>query len=335
MLFIAGILSWIFLRTGDVPPAPPPTPVDLDMPTVMTGELQFREEMKQAEIENQREIALRSTELDKSREIVKSGDIKLCDSISLEDIRVECVWRITLIEASNSGDIKLCDSLSETLLSECRDASYMSLALGVAQTGSLEDRKWVCAKIDNREKKAGCLSGIEREIVSSMGSLTGSLSGKDCDKLSSTWAQIACAEVVEEKSDFTRFSEVTSRGDIVGCRDIKDESLRRKCSDGIIYKSARTNWDISLCNSLSNPSLGLQCTREVRNINDQSSLRTALDKSDPNLCDTIKDESLRTSCSAQIRLKLAIATRDASSCNGVSSDMQDTCRQTIEILNSK
>jgi hypothetical protein len=279
-----GLIKW----KND--PLPPP-PENVVLPTVSLP-------IADANFEAEKEAAIRQLEQEKLkeeqellilREASEKQDISICEDITISSLREQCIGDVTIALVAKSGKREGCSYLSGSYRSACEDEVYFTQSIHLSSSGSIEERKELCAKIQDHAREEDCLNIMEKSVLSLQRSGSDGLpKEKYCEELSSTGTRSACYEVREDlvRNQVATTASVSS--DSLACDRLQDTLLIASCKDGVFYTQARKNSQPATCEKIIDSTLRDQCTQEILLFQDQDTYKNARTTTDLSLCGAIQ-----------------------------------------------
>lgn len=153
----------------------------------------------------------------------------------------------------------------------------------------------------------------------------------------------APAKTSDKLLDNDIFTQATSTGNIVRCKDILDKTLKDSCeqiiNDQIATSAAVSALDKALCKKVSDERYRKECETQVdvrieaKNAEAKrvSVTQSALAKKDPSICDQISDVNQKASCKYNMVEAEASLKKDPSICEKIGlKEMIDQCKSFLK-----
>lgn len=151
------------------------------------------------------------------------------------------------------------------------------------------------------------------------------------------------AKTSDKLLDNDIFTQATSTGNVVRCKDILDKTLKASCeqiiNDQIATSAAVSALDKALCKKVSDERYRKECETQVdAKLEDKNTEakrisieQSALNNKDTSLCDQIADLNQKGACKYNILADQALAKKDPSVCEGIGlKSMIDDCKNYLK-----
>lgn len=226
--------------------------------------------------------------------ILKSGDLSLCDSLHDEILRTQCHNKIYTSTAIDKRDSTLCEMIVDPAVAQlCKD-QVQTILSRYAQ--SIDE----CDTINSAELKQQCQDTFELQ------SSAETLNLENCDNISDEKLADQCRatvtqniKVVEQSQQAAQSAQVakTPQEVLVVC-DSLTGARETACKDAVYPDLAIEEMDLSYCDKISENSVSAQCRKETQISINQYYMRQSIAQKDKLLCEKITDESLKAVCKA-------------------------------------
>lgn len=267
---------------------------------------------------------------------VGSGNISVCEQITVKDIKLNCMDSIIQQKALKEGNALLCDKISNAAAVEaCRNRVLQNRAI-------FDDDASSCDKISDLAMKTDCHDSIFQKKAMEENDI------QLCSEIVNDATRNRCTgTILRDKAAMENNKSI--------CIDIIDAFMKASCLDVFIQRKAVKEDNVSLCEQMSNELAVASCIRivshkisrpievverenapekavssldiciedcyEVNKACEESCIDNgyftkAMLKNDKNLCNKIKDEAQQINCLDKITLNTALEEKD-----------QDICRQ--------
>ena len=254
----------------------------------------------------------------------ESWDITLCETISQEDLKIQCIDNASLQNALENNDKKFCVKIKNTSLrAKCSDNFIYNDAISKKNSES-------CKKINDIELKENCLSTL---IFEKIWEDNFSWSINICKELSKENKEYCISQITQKWSwewDANILEKALKSNKIEDCMEIKNISLAQWCKDTINIQLALENKDETKCDWVSDVKKKESCKATFSNEDDKKYFQDAIDTSNIALCEKIKNISMKNQCKDTLIFKSSIASKDKNKCSRIlDSPLRSDCEKLL------
>ncbi|GAB0175106.1 MAG: hypothetical protein HHAS10_09850 [Candidatus Altimarinota bacterium] len=263
--------------------------------------------------------------IDRVNSAILNANPALCETISIPELKQECIEKSGLALALKENDPTKCDVLSETGAIECRDQIYFRLA---QLSGKIDE----CLKISNSGSRDKCTQGIEIRIIREKIRNNREESGEevDCDSFTNDLAKEQCKSDLKLSNDKVILEKAIANQSTESCGNISTEDLKQECNDVVYFSRAKSNQNVEICENIVNPDTKSHCLTTIGDLSDSSLFENAMIEQSLDFCNRIKAVEMKQSCLDRIRISDIIKSGKKSDCSSlVDESLRISCEQSF------
>lgn len=258
------------------------------------------EELKRLEIENSTNTM---------NAAIIASDPTQCESITIAEIKKECIEKSSLALAQKENDPSKCEVLSDSGAIECKDQIYFRLA---QLSGNPED----CLKISNTWIRDKCTQWLELALLKEK--LKNPSDNKNtkinCDVFTNELAKEQCNADLQVAKDQSQLATAIDTQSTESCESISAPNLKQDCKDTVYFSRAKSNRNADACENIINEDVKGHCKTTVADYSDSDIFTEAIEKQSVNLCNSILAADMKSSCIDRIRISEIIKTGSKADC---------------------
>lgn len=254
---------------------------------------------------------------------IREQNIQLCESITIEEKKVDCKDAITLVQAAKTNNPELCNQLTNSGVAiKCQDTIAQHVA---TEQGS----KSLCKKISDTTLQKNCESTIDESSLRVMME-SGTLSENGCKNLGTEY-QTSCFDALKKNNDANNYSKALASWNMVYCSIITEQNLKNTCSDSLLIKQAISGNNQTLCEKIVDPEKKSYCLSHVSVRSETELFRQYVTGTDLNACTSLSDSGLKNRCHDIVTLTLVRSSKDISLCQTLTNTgMTASCQQVAQ-----
>lgn len=195
-------------------------------------------EVQQSVSENQSPYEKQKAELQKKQiedtnfynGAIEAQDLRICESISNQEKKSECMDMIHSTLAQKQLNPELCLALSHSgTVTSCKDNILSSLA-------QKEKKKNTCLSISDESLQKYCKETIDTLLFKEKTDTNG-ITLEFCNTLESPTAE-SCRTLLKQKDSTTLYQDALSSHKLTDCNSIPDTHLASTCRDALLLEQA-------------------------------------------------------------------------------------------------
>lgn len=236
-------------------------------------------------------------------------DPQICETITAEDMKIECSETLRAQELAQSGAIEDCQTLTR---SDIRLRCQSTLAQDAALIAM---DKFLCDVISDEVQAQYCRENIdEQKLVNLIETKTAT--DKSCKSLELKY-QDSCVAAIARVDDNSILQSAVTDDNLEACQKLSTDELQYVCFDTILLKRALSSGDKNLCDYVRDETKKASCVSYTKTQDDNEVFKTAIIEKNLEMCTTIVNTSLKNRCHDSVILLQVRDTKNASLCDSL------------------
>ncbi|MBX9809183.1 hypothetical protein K2X92_02215 [Candidatus Gracilibacteria bacterium] len=254
---------------------------------------------------------------------IKESNAALCNGISIDSKKMECLDMTKINLAKKEGNIEACNNISSTgstIL--CRDNINIDTAI------SKGDSK-LCEVVVDMKRKEFCENSIV-EMILKKHIEEKTVNREFCAGLGEKYQSI-CFKEIQSVNENDIYKEAILTSDINLCNKIQSIDLKDNCSDAIYLKIATSTENSLLCDNILNHDKSLYCKGQLSKNTDIALFKSAVNSNLIENCKDIKNTNLHNRCIDTIIFTTVKSEQNSALCGSLTNvGLFSSCEQLVQ-----
>jgi len=315
VLLVAGtVIGWYFYMKGD-------RVGNMDINYTISTDLPAAPTYADTVIEN---IRLEDRDIENMNRALSENSIALCEEIQSQSSKTVCNETLNARNISTDWKIEDCQSLTlPDIRTNCISVTVQSSAL------KLLDRS-ICSQITDPMQSKYCIELVDKKILSQL--IEDNTASIDtCSELTDEYKS-ECLSAVKQGDDSSILRSAISDENLEACKKLSTEDLQFNCFDTILLKQALKSWDKNLCDYVRDSAKKTTCLSYIDKKDDNAVFKSAIIEKNLWMCRDITMESLQNRCHDSVTLLLVRDTKNPTLCDTlIATGSIESCKQSINV----
>jgi len=236
-------------------------------------------------------------------------DPQICETITAEDMKIECSETLQAQELAQSGAIEDCQTLTRSdIRLRCESTLAQDAALAAMD-------KFLCDAISDATQAQYCRENIDEQKLANLIE-TKTATDKNCKSLEPKY-QDSCVAAIARVDDNSILQSAVTDDNLEACQKLSTDELQYVCFDTILLKRALSSGDKNLCDYVRDETKKASCVSYTKSQDDNEIFKTAIIEKNLEMCTTIMDVSLKNRCHDSVILLQVRDTKNAALCDSL------------------